>query len=305
MDIQAVKEANPLDVIAERLTGQQATKHKIKCPFHDDKSPSLHLYDDGGWKCFGCGRHGDVLDFVGLYLKGTTYDPAQHLLEVIDYLGGIDIRPLQRAERPASQPTEPRTEHTTFPPDRVMFWHASLMPEHRRYWHSRGLSDETIDKFRLGWDGDRLTIPVCYRGLCYGIKKRAWGDAQPKYTMAKGSHVGLFNADILTILHGGDIPLFIVEGEVEAMLLDQLGYPSISSTGGAGTFKPHWATFLAHLDRIIVIYDNDAPGMAGALRVRALLRRAQIAKWPSGFKDGGEFLPTDGAWEWLNSLLTF
>lgn len=36
----------------------------ICCPFHDEQTPSLKLYRDGGWKCFGCGKGGSVIDFT-------------------------------------------------------------------------------------------------------------------------------------------------------------------------------------------------------------------------------------------------
>ena len=69
IDIDAIKAVNPLPEIVERYTGQRIERHKIRCPFHQDDTPSLQIYDDGGWKCFGCGKHGDVLDFIH-YVQG-------------------------------------------------------------------------------------------------------------------------------------------------------------------------------------------------------------------------------------------
>jgi hypothetical protein len=34
------------------------------CPFHDDKTPSVYIFDNQRFHCFGCGAHGDVIDFV-------------------------------------------------------------------------------------------------------------------------------------------------------------------------------------------------------------------------------------------------
>ena len=300
-DLAQLKAEHDLEAVAVSLTRQPIEAHKIACPFHADSTPSLHLYDNGKWHCFGCGKHGDVLDFIGYWLKRDAYRPEDHLLEVIDYLGGLAIRPLLPTEK-RIQPNAPAPV-VTFPVEQLDRWTFNLQPQHRDYLHSRGLWDETIRQFRLGWDGDRLTIPAMYRGVCYGIKRRAWGDSQPKYTMAKGSRVGLFNADVLLALHGGDAPLFVVEGEIEAMLLDQLGYPAVSSTGGAGTWRPHWTQFVAHLDKIIVIYDNDDAGTAGALQVREHVRRAHIRHWPAGCKDGGEWLPQEAAFDWLQALI--
>lgn len=39
--------------------------HKVNCPFHNDRTPSLHVYPspEGGWYCYGCRRGGSVYDF--------------------------------------------------------------------------------------------------------------------------------------------------------------------------------------------------------------------------------------------------
>jgi hypothetical protein len=53
----------------ERLTGLDVGRdRKVRCPFHEDRSPSLHAYRDPkrGWYCFGCGRGGSVYDFAAL-----------------------------------------------------------------------------------------------------------------------------------------------------------------------------------------------------------------------------------------------
>ena len=37
------------------------------CPFHAEKTPSFKVYSNGKWKCFGCGKSGDLIDFVAEY----------------------------------------------------------------------------------------------------------------------------------------------------------------------------------------------------------------------------------------------
>ena len=54
-------------VFIERLTGIRVPRSgKIACPFHPDRTPSLHIYPhpDQGWFCFGCRRGGSVYDFA-------------------------------------------------------------------------------------------------------------------------------------------------------------------------------------------------------------------------------------------------
>ncbi|MCD6143682.1 DnaB-like helicase C-terminal domain-containing protein [Thermococcus sp.] len=54
---------------------------KILCPFHDDRNPSLALYADG-FHCFGCGAHGDHLDWLRLYAKLNRDEALERLSEL-------------------------------------------------------------------------------------------------------------------------------------------------------------------------------------------------------------------------------
>jgi hypothetical protein len=72
--------ADPLRAISPRayvpcLTGQRTGRSgKIRCPFHDDHTPSLHVYEDPGrgWYCYGCGRGGSSYDLAALlWQRGT------------------------------------------------------------------------------------------------------------------------------------------------------------------------------------------------------------------------------------------
>ncbi len=44
------------------------------CPFHDEKSPSMHFYNGSGqFHCYGCGAHGDVFEFISRMLGTYSY----------------------------------------------------------------------------------------------------------------------------------------------------------------------------------------------------------------------------------------
>ena len=59
----------PPPVWAEALTSAVVGRDgKIRCPLHEDRTPSMHVYDEvdrGAW-CFGCGQGGDIYAFAGL-----------------------------------------------------------------------------------------------------------------------------------------------------------------------------------------------------------------------------------------------
>lgn len=74
----------------EELTGLSVLRtRKVRCPFHDDSTPSLHVYDDParGWYCFGCRRGGSIYDFAGflwdMQTRGHEFAELRRRLELL------------------------------------------------------------------------------------------------------------------------------------------------------------------------------------------------------------------------------
>jgi len=66
-NLQAQKQAVSLVAVVESAGVElrhQGNRHVGPCPFHAEDIPSFYVFDDGHFKCFGCGEHGDVIDFV-------------------------------------------------------------------------------------------------------------------------------------------------------------------------------------------------------------------------------------------------
>lgn len=61
---------------------RQGNRHVGRCPFHADNSPSFTVFDDGYFKCFGCGEYGDVVDFIEK-LHGCDFKHALSILGII------------------------------------------------------------------------------------------------------------------------------------------------------------------------------------------------------------------------------
>lgn len=92
--------------IKERLTTLQVVEHYgftpdyrgfICCPFHEEKSPSMKVYDgDKGFYCFGCHESGDLLSFVqkyfGLDFKGTIAKLNDDFYLGLPISGGMSLR---------------------------------------------------------------------------------------------------------------------------------------------------------------------------------------------------------------------
>jgi len=131
-----------------RLIGQGRDRKGL-CPFHSEKSPSFHCYDDH-FHCFGCGAHGDAIGFV-MRLDNLPF------LEAVERLAGEaglsvprDPRGAAEAERQAglSDIAQAMTERMT----RRLFDTEEGAPA-LAYLRNRGLTDETIRGFGLGWSG--------------------------------------------------------------------------------------------------------------------------------------------------------
>ncbi len=90
----------PAAIYIEALTGQEVGRDgKIGCPFHEDRTPSLHVFERPktpgsvpGWKCFGCNRSGTIIDFAAalynLEPRGRGYHEIRKRLEA-DLLGAV------------------------------------------------------------------------------------------------------------------------------------------------------------------------------------------------------------------------
>ncbi len=122
------------------------------CPFHNEKTPSFYVVEDKGFfHCFGCGAHGDAIGFV---MRSENLD----FIEAIERLAGIagiqvpQQTPLER-EKAQRQKTllEALAAAANFYEERL--WSPAGL-RGRQYFAARGLDEETMRRFRLGWAGE-------------------------------------------------------------------------------------------------------------------------------------------------------
>ena len=120
------------------------------CPFHNEKSPSFYVYDDG-FHCFGCGAHGDAITFT-MQTGGSSFIDA---VEALAGEAGLEVPKPSRAAVEAEQ--ERLDLHGVMDVAQAEF--VRLLGAHEgaeglAYLRGRGLSDETIRRFGLGWSGE-------------------------------------------------------------------------------------------------------------------------------------------------------
>lgn len=68
-------------------------KHWASCFLHEDKTPSLAIYEDGGWHCFSCNNGGDAVRLYELLYSLPPREAAQHLASLFGLSGGLQTAP--------------------------------------------------------------------------------------------------------------------------------------------------------------------------------------------------------------------
>ena len=103
--LDAQLRAIPTVEYVRALTGLEANRErKVSCPFgHEDRTPSLHCYEDGTFCCFGCRRGGTIFDFAaalwgGMDTKGRAF--VELRARLADELGLTPNRRSPRRPRP-------------------------------------------------------------------------------------------------------------------------------------------------------------------------------------------------------------
>jgi DNA primase len=120
------------------------------CPFHNEKTPSFYVYDDH-FHCFGCGAHGDAITFV-MRTEGAAFSEA---VERLAAEAGLVVPRTTGAA--AVRETQARDLHAVLAAAAEAFRDRLGRPEGRAamdYLQRRGLTEDMIDRFGLGWSGE-------------------------------------------------------------------------------------------------------------------------------------------------------
>ena len=145
--------AQIVDVVGDFVTlKKRGANHIACCPFHNEKTPSFSVSASKGiYKCFGCGKSGTAVSFVMeheslTYTEALKYLAKKYHIEVVEKEESAE----EIAKRQRSESLLLVSEYAG------RFFQESLKtPEGQaigyQYFKSRGLEDETIARFGLGW----------------------------------------------------------------------------------------------------------------------------------------------------------
>src|SRR5215469_14703247 len=141
------------ELVGKRVRlARKGREHGGLCPFHNEKTPSFYVVEDKGFfHCFGCGAHGDA---IGWIMRSENLDFIEAIEHLADIAGvAVPQQTPQEREKAQRQKTllEALAAAARFYEERL--WSPSGA-RGRDYLAARGLDEETMRRFRLGWAGE-------------------------------------------------------------------------------------------------------------------------------------------------------
>jgi hypothetical protein len=241
---------------------------QISNPFRFDPNPSMFVnLQDGRYNDFGSEEFkGDAYNFY-MHMTDATYSAAK---KAVDEIVGTPPEGTINVPMPISKSEVEKYQHNLLENRKAMSYLLS----------TRGLSLAIIEKRKIGYDGERYTIPIYNRyDICVNIRRynpnTSGGDKMLNYDKGYGS------ARLYPLENLKKDTVIIHEGEWDTLMQESEGFNAITNTAGASTWLKHWNDLFKN-KIVYICYDNDSQhlnhkgeidniGLNGARKVAANL----------------------------------
>lgn len=99
MEIRDIKAHLGILTVLNSYNLKPNKNNMLKCPFHEDKEPSLKIYTNTNtFNCFGCGANGDTIEFIQLKEKCTKHEAIEKAKSLANPLYNINPEPMEKTE---------------------------------------------------------------------------------------------------------------------------------------------------------------------------------------------------------------
>lgn len=266
---------------------------KAECPFKNnhlggtDKNPSFTVnLSKGVYYCNVC------------HAKGNAHTLYSHIYNVSSNDAWMALGDALSIERPDSDvPSRPPIDVGIIASYRQSL--AGLTGPIRDVLTTRrGLTQTTIDSFQMGWDGERITIPIYdERNELVNIRRYKWNSQDDKYKVLNyedkfGNTYGELRIYGIENFVDNECDYVVWgEGELDRIIAEQYGFHSACPTSGAGKWKREWLGYFKRKKRVYLVMDNDEAGMLAVKELAPKISQVTkvfIVKWPDDYKVKGD-----------------
>lgn len=315
MDRQEAREQlkGQLRAYVESITKKSKGANMYVCPLCGSGTGShstgaFSITRDGtSWKCFSCNEGGDIFDLIGKH-EGIADHTEQ--LKRAGEIFGVSIDPYRATAQEDFRETQNQHKneqythisiHTT---DYTQFFLQANRDIEKTNYH-RGLSLETLNRFKIGYveswrhpkapnapASPRLIIPTSKESYLARDTRDQIPEEQKAYSKSKVGSIHLFNAKALQT---ATKPIFIVEGELDALSIIEVGGEAVAL--GTTTKVKSLLELLKTkkpAQPLIIALDNDEAGEKAYKELSEGLQGLSIPFYrlnPAGeYKDANEAL---------------
>lgn len=296
------------EAVKERLTEyvESITDHSAKgnrkayvCPICGsgtgrNKTGAFTITPDGlSWKCFACDRGGDTLDLIGYVEDLNDYSAkvtrAGELFNLnIDIEAPVEYQKQDRTAQnthinSSMHDKDTKTNYSSF------YEEAHKHIKETDYPTKRGLSEAILDRFKIGYvenwkhanapenvtGSPFLIIPVTQTSYLARDTRDKIPDYQKQYAKTKVGGSNIFNGR--AFIDDLDKPIFIVEGEIDALSIMEVGGVAVGLGGISNANKLVDELKDKKLERpLILALDNDSAGRQAQDKLAKLLQAKKI-----------------------------
>jgi len=298
-----------LDLYRSRLSlKQDGRRWRGPCPYHVDKHATNFdvFQNEGTWifKCLSCGQSGSILDLLqktdGVDFKGAVAIARTFCSEFANARTQVE-----NTFRPLGVPDAPKKTYSLEEYQRLQDA-LKNSPAANAFLKSRGIDASTAQRLRIGYRQDvgklagESGASVSALGwLAFPTFSSISGSSGQSVTSVKyrstrgkffckqpGMTTQLFNSQTIDTIE----PVFLVEGEFDACVLEQAGFRAISLPNAQYICSPEDKDLLLSAEYVILAGDNDEAGKKAMTKLWAEMKeRTFLLQWPVGVKDANAF----------------
>lgn len=258
-----------------------------------NKTGAFTITPDGlSWKCFVCHKGGDTLDLIGYVEDINDYSTKVTRAGELFNLDIEEPTEYQKRDRTAQNTDTQTNMHTDTKTETnyIDFYkQANKNIQATKYPEKRGLSKAILDHFKIGYvenwrhpdvsenvpTSPRLIIPVTKTSYLARDTREKIPDYQKAYAKAKVGSSDIFNAR--AFIDYLDKPIFIVEGEIDALSIMEVGGVAVGLGGISNANKLVDKLKDTKLERpLILALDNDSAGRQAQDELAKLLQAKKI-----------------------------